>query len=144
MPSPGPQHETELTQRLRLLEAELPFLRRALLRHAVPPADAEDVAQDTVLVAARRWTAYDPARPLPPAARRGGRRAARAPRPPPPVACLRSGAPPASLPTPRGRPIWSGSAWSRRNARASSCSARRHSPAGDGTRDRPRSRPAHR
>src|SRR4051812_35360202 len=66
MPSPGPQHETELTQRLRLLEAELPFLRRALLRHAVPPADAEDVAQDTVLVAARRWTAYDPARPLRP------------------------------------------------------------------------------
>src|SRR3954469_13593475 len=66
MPSPGPQHETELTQRLRLLEAELPFLRRALLRHAVPPADAEDVAQDTVLAAARRWTDYDPARPLPP------------------------------------------------------------------------------
>jgi RNA polymerase sigma factor (sigma-70 family) len=66
MARPGPQHETELTQRLRLLEAELPFLRRVLLRHAVPPADAEDVAQDTVLVAARRWADYDPARPLRP------------------------------------------------------------------------------
>jgi RNA polymerase sigma-70 factor, ECF subfamily len=66
MARPGPQHETELTQRLRLLEAELPFLRRALLRHAIPPADAEDVAQDTVLVAARRWADYDPARPLRP------------------------------------------------------------------------------
>jgi RNA polymerase sigma-70 factor (ECF subfamily) len=46
--------------------SEIGFVYRSLRRHGVDSADAEDLAQDVFLVMWRRWSEYQPARPLRP------------------------------------------------------------------------------
>ena len=45
---------------------EFEYVCRALRRHGVHRGDAEDLAQDVFLVVWRRWSSYDPSRPLRP------------------------------------------------------------------------------
>jgi RNA polymerase sigma-70 factor (ECF subfamily) len=47
-------------------ETEVDFVYRALRRYGVSGADAEDLAQEVFLVMWRRWSDYDPGRPLRP------------------------------------------------------------------------------
>lgn len=47
-------------------QSELDYLFRTLRRLGVPAADLEDQAQEVFLVLDRKWSAYDPSRPLRP------------------------------------------------------------------------------
>ena len=51
---------------VRAFEHEFDYVFRALRRHGVAPADAEDLAQDVFLIMWRRWADYDGERPLRP------------------------------------------------------------------------------
>jgi RNA polymerase sigma-70 factor (ECF subfamily) len=57
---------TEFVNCVRAFEAEFDYVYRALKRHGVNPADAEDLAQEVFLVMWRRWADYDIERPLRP------------------------------------------------------------------------------
>jgi RNA polymerase sigma-70 factor (ECF subfamily) len=50
----------------RTFDEEFDYVRRSLRRHGVGPGDAEDLAQDVLMVAWRRWGDYDGRRPLRP------------------------------------------------------------------------------
>jgi RNA polymerase sigma-70 factor (ECF subfamily) len=56
----------ELAVDARRLADEFAFLRRALRRRGVRAADADDLAQDVLVVVCRRWAEYDPQRPIRP------------------------------------------------------------------------------
>jgi RNA polymerase sigma-70 factor (ECF subfamily) len=60
------KHAPEFTSCLRTFEVELDYVLRALRRHGVTERDAEDLAQDVFLVMWRRWSDFDPGRPLRP------------------------------------------------------------------------------
>jgi len=47
-----------------LYEEEAQFVRRVLRRHGLPDCELDDARQDVFLVVHRRWSTYDPARPL--------------------------------------------------------------------------------
>ena len=47
-------------------EREMAFIRRALQRHGIRPADADDLTQEVLIVMWRGWSHYDPSRPLRP------------------------------------------------------------------------------
>ena len=51
---------------MRAFEAEFEFVYRALRRFGMNAADAEDTAQDVFVVMLRRWSDFDPGRPLRP------------------------------------------------------------------------------
>jgi RNA polymerase sigma factor (sigma-70 family) len=57
---------TEFVNCVRAFESEFDYVYRALKRHGVNPADAEDLAQEVFLVMWRRWADYDAERPLRP------------------------------------------------------------------------------
>ena len=50
----------------RAFDEEFDYVCRSLRRHGVRPGDAEDLAQDVLMVAWRRWGDYDRRRPLRP------------------------------------------------------------------------------
>jgi RNA polymerase sigma factor (sigma-70 family) len=54
------------TSCVRAFEDEFDYVFRALRRHGIAPADAEDLAQDVFLIMWRRWADYDGERPLRP------------------------------------------------------------------------------
>jgi RNA polymerase sigma factor (sigma-70 family) len=56
----------EFVNCVRAFETEFDYVYRALKRHGVNPADAEDLAQEVFLVMWRRWADYDTTRPLRP------------------------------------------------------------------------------
>jgi RNA polymerase sigma factor (sigma-70 family) len=49
-----------------VFSSEFDYVLRTLRRHGVQARDAEDLVQDVFLVLCRRWSDYDPARPLRP------------------------------------------------------------------------------
>ena len=49
-----------------LFENESLFVRRVLRRHGLASSDLDDARQDVFLVVHRRWSTYDPTRPLRP------------------------------------------------------------------------------
>jgi RNA polymerase sigma factor (sigma-70 family) len=56
----------EFVNCVHAFETEFDYVYRALKRHGVNPADAEDLAQEVFLVMWRRWADYDTTRPLRP------------------------------------------------------------------------------
>lgn len=57
---------TQFNDCFRAFDDQFDYVCRALRRHGVHRDDAEDVAQDVLIVTWRRWSAYDPGRPLRP------------------------------------------------------------------------------
>jgi RNA polymerase sigma factor (sigma-70 family) len=63
---PAEGSRAALESRVTAFERELDQVYQSLRRHGLAAADAEDLVQDTFLVAWRRWEEYDPQRPLRP------------------------------------------------------------------------------
>jgi RNA polymerase sigma-70 factor (ECF subfamily) len=61
-----PRPADELAVHARGFASEVEYLRRSLRRQGVRASDAEDLAQDVLLVVCRRWAEYDPRRPIRP------------------------------------------------------------------------------
>ena len=64
--SPDASASGDLETCLDALEGALGYVYHALRRHGVPDADLDDLVQEVFLVMWRRWSLYDPGRPLRP------------------------------------------------------------------------------